>query len=162
MLEELFPRVHRLYQSLPILGPTLEDFVAFLTRRGYPREVIRHHVRAVRGVDQQLRRRRCRSITDVTERMLRRCAPPLGRAGDAPDRSAAVRLLLAYLTEQDVVTAPEATNPAERRLREYASYLEQARGLAPLTIQEHLSTSSQFAAYLEHQRNRTSLTDLTA
>lgn len=162
MLQELFPRVHRLYQSLPILGPTLEDFAAFLTRRGYPREVIRHHVRAVRGVDQQLRRRRCRSITDVTEKMLRGCAPPLGRAGDAPDRSAAVRLLLAYLTEQGVVTAPEAMNPAERRLREYASYLEQARGLAPLTIQEHLSTSSQFAAYLEHQRNRTSLTDLTA
>lgn len=162
MLQELFPRVHRLYLSLPILGPTVEDFAAFLMRRGYPRGVIRDHIRAVRGVDGQLRRRRCRAITDVTEQVLRGCAPPLGRACDDPGRSAAVRLLLAYLTEQGALTAPEAMSPAERRLREYAGYLEQVRGFAALTIREHVATASLFLAYLDHQRNRTALSDVAA
>jgi site-specific recombinase XerD len=162
MLQELFPRVHRLYLSLPILGPTVEDFAAFLMRRGYPQGVIRNHIRAMRGVDRHLRRRRCRSITDVTEQMLRACAPPAGRACDDPGRSAAVRLLLACLTEQSVLTRPEAIRPAERRLCEYVGYLQKVRGLAPLTIKEHVSTASQFLAYLDHQRNRTTLGDVAA
>jgi integrase/recombinase XerD len=162
MLQELFPQVHRFYLSLPILGPTLEGFVAFLMRRGFPRGVIRCHVRAMRNIDQRLRRKGCCPITDVTEQRLRRCAPPPGRARDDPSSSAAVRLLQAYLTEEGVLTRPEAVSPAERRLAEYTSYLEQARGFAPLTIRGHVATASDFATYLNHQRKKTVLPNLTA
>jgi len=162
MLQELFPKVHRTYLSLPILGPTLEGFVDFLTRCGYPRKVIRCHVRATRSLDRRLRRRRCSSIRDVSEQRLRGCAPPPGQARDDPGSSAAVRLLLAYLTEQGVLTRPEAASSTERRLAEYANYLERVRGFAPLTIQEHVATASDFAAYLSHQHERTDLPNLTA
>ena len=38
MLVELFPRVHRRYTSLPILGPVLDGYGAWLLKRGYSAE----------------------------------------------------------------------------------------------------------------------------
>ena len=34
MLLELYPRVHRRYMSLPILGPTLEGYGTWLLKQG--------------------------------------------------------------------------------------------------------------------------------
>ena len=35
MLEELFRKIHPKYRSLPILGPTLDEFAGWLIERGY-------------------------------------------------------------------------------------------------------------------------------
>ena len=93
MLKELFPRAHRRYSSLPILGSTLEDFISFLIGAGYPQMPVRLHVRAARRIDALLQRRKCHSITDITRTDLRARAPPPGRARNDAAASAAVRLL---------------------------------------------------------------------
>jgi hypothetical protein len=142
MLQELFPRVHGRYSSLPVLGPTTEGFAAFLVGRGYPRRLVRFHLRAARRVDERLRRRRCRSITEVTRADLLGCAPAAGRSQEDIGRSAVVRLLEVYLTEQGMLRRPELSNAAEQRLGEYGRYLEKVRGLARSTIEAHLATAS--------------------
>jgi len=150
MLQELFPRVHGRYSSLPVLGPITEGFAAFLVGRGYPQRPVRFHLRAARRVDERLRRRRCRSITEVTRADLLGCAPAAGRSQEDVGRSAVVRLLEVYLTEQGMLRRPELSNPAEQRLGEYGRYLEKVRGLARSTIEAHLATSSQFVAHLNN------------
>jgi len=147
MLQELFPRVHGRYSSLPVLGPTAEGFAAFLVGRGYPRRLVRFHLRAAWRVDERLRRRRCRSITEITRADLRGCAPAAGRSQEDASSSAVVRLLEVYLTEQGLLR-PELSNPAQQRLGEYGRYLEKVRGLARTTIEAHLATASQFGAHL--------------
>ena len=46
MLEELFPRFHRKYLSLPIFGVALDRFAHWLFDRGYPRHLVRRHLSA--------------------------------------------------------------------------------------------------------------------
>ena len=148
MLQELFPRVHGRYSSLPVLGPTTEGFAAFLVGRGYPRRLVLFHLRAARRVDERLRRRHCRSITEVTRADLQGCAPAAGRSQEDASGSAVVRLLEVYLTEQRLLLRPKLSNPTEQRLGEYGRYLEKVRGLARSTIEAHLATASQFVAHL--------------
>lgn len=162
MLQELFPRYHCHYSSLPLLGPFLEGFAAFLVARGYPRGAIICHLRAARQVDERLQRRCCRSIAELTHAALRKCAPPSGRAAEDPSSSAVVRLLEAYLAEKGLLPTLEPSQRADQRLSEYGLYLARVRGLVPLTIRAHLTTASQFIAHLNDAGNATALPQLTA
>jgi len=162
MLQDLFPRYHGHYSSLPLLGPSLEGFAAFLVARGYPRGVVICHLRAARQVDERLRRRCCRSIAELTREALHRCAPPYGRAADDPSSSAVVRLLEAYLSERGLLPTLEPLQPADQRLAEYGRYLARVRGLVPLTIRAHVTTASQFIAHLNDVGNATTLPQPTA
>jgi site-specific recombinase XerD len=73
-----------------------------------------------------------------------------------------VHHLQAYLTELGVLAPPEVVNPSERCLTEYANYLKQARGFAPVTVHQHVVTASDFVAFLTDQDRRLALVDLTA
>jgi integrase/recombinase XerD len=156
MLQELFPRFHGHYSSLPLLGPSLEGFAAFLVARGYPRRPVICHLRAARRVDERLRRC-CRSIVELTRAALHRCAPPSGRAAVDPSSSAVVRLLEAYLAERGLLPSLESSQPADQRLAEYGRYLARVRGLVPLTIRAHVTTASQFIAHLNDAGDATAL-----
>jgi len=57
MLIDLYPRVHRRYSSLPVLGTTLEGYGEWLFEQGYPRHRVRQHFRSARRLDRLLRRR---------------------------------------------------------------------------------------------------------
>ena len=46
MLLELYPRVHRRYTSLPIIGPTLEGYGTWLLKQGYSTDRAREYFRA--------------------------------------------------------------------------------------------------------------------
>ena len=46
MLVELYPRVHRRYTSLAIIGPILDGYGTWLLKRGYSAERAREHSRA--------------------------------------------------------------------------------------------------------------------
>ena len=159
MLHDLFPRYHSRYLSLPILGPSLEGFARFLFARGYPRRLVRLHLRATRQIDERLRHR-CRSIAEITYEQLRRCAPAPGRAGDNPSGSAVVRLLEAYFAEEGAL--PSKTSAEEQRLAEYGRYLTQVRGLASSTLKAHLVTASQIFAFIDDQYGRGVRPRLTA
>ena len=46
MLLQLYPRVHRRYSSLPVFGPIVEDFGAWLLKRDHSTDCIREHLSA--------------------------------------------------------------------------------------------------------------------
>jgi site-specific recombinase XerD len=146
MLEELFPRVHHKYRSLPVLGSTLDGFAAWLVRGGYPHRRVCRHIRTTRRIDHALQERGVDQLREVTREHLRGCAPACCQ--DAPDLASTVRSLTGYLEERGFFSAPDPPGRAEAKLEGYRTYLEEVRGLAPPTVAQHLRTASQFLMHL--------------
>lgn len=145
MLEELFPRVHKKYTSLPVLGSTLDQYAAWLVERGYPRRVLQH-IRTTRRIDHALREHGIGQLRDVTQEQLHACAPACAK--DDPDLAATVRTLVRYLGERGFFPVSDLRSPTDSRLDGYRSHLEEVRGLAPATVAKHLRTVSQFFEHL--------------
>jgi site-specific recombinase XerD len=148
MLEELFPKVHDRYRSLPILGPTLGEFAGWLTERGYRVERTRQHLRTARQIDRELWKRGFRALSEVTQDALRACAPPPRRSKDNPYLASTARCLERFLEERTILVVPvQPPTRTEQLLGEYRSSLEDVRGFARATVLNHLRTAS---ALLEH------------
>ena len=75
MLIQLFPRMHRRYSSLRLLGSILGDFAGWLQDRGYPRIAVRRHLRAARRLEQRWARRGRRSLSAIRRTDFQICAP---------------------------------------------------------------------------------------
>jgi integrase/recombinase XerD len=158
MLVQFFPRMHRRYSSLRLLGPILGGFAGWLHARGYPRVAVRRHLRAARRLEQRWRRRGVRSVSAIRRTDFQVCAP--GHSQDDPDVAAVARVLKTYFEERGLlagVPAPEA--PQE--LTGYQQYLTALRGLALGTIADHRATVSEFLQFIADKRPAMSLGQLT-
>jgi integrase/recombinase XerD len=149
MLVELFPRMHRRYSSLRLLGPILGGFAGWLHGRGYPLVAVRRHLRAARRLEQRWTRRGRRSLSAMRPRDFQVCAP--GHSPDDPDLAAVARVLKAYLEERGLVAGDRVPDtPPE--LTGYQQYLIALRGLASGTVADHLATVSEFLQFVADQR----------
>src|SRR5215208_4145337 len=112
MLVELFPRMHRRYSSLRLLGPILGGFARSRCARGYPRVAVRRHLRAARRLEQRWLRRGLRSLSAVRRTEFQVCAP--GHSQDDPDLAAVARVLTMYFEEHGLLAGePAAKAPQE-------------------------------------------------
>ncbi len=158
MLVQLFPRMHRRYSSLRLLGPMLGDFASWLQERGYPRLAVRRHLRAARRMEQRWYRRGVRSLRAISRTDFHVCAP--GHAHDDPDLAALARVLSTYFEEHGLLPCkPRADLPQE--ITEYRRHLVALRGLAPSTITDHLGTASELLRFVADKSPRISLGQLT-
>jgi hypothetical protein len=57
MLLQLYPKVHRRYSSLPVFGPIVENFGAWLLKQGYSTDCIREHFCCMRRTARLLHKR---------------------------------------------------------------------------------------------------------
>jgi site-specific recombinase XerD len=145
MLAELYPRKHTRFSSLPLLGPHLEGFVAWLRSQGYPRLPIRLRVRAAKQFDAFLRRHRVRRLSDLSARELLSYAP--ADSQDDVYRAALVHSLVRYLEEQKVL-APARLTPVLELTASYCRQLERVRGLSATTVKHHAATVRELLAWL--------------
>ena len=101
MLLQLYPRVHRRYLSLPVLGPIVEDFGAWLLNEGYSTDCIREHFCCMRRIALLLHKRGVRSVGELTKANLRACGP----AQRLDDRrlASSVRLMERYFASGRMV-----------------------------------------------------------
>jgi len=162
MLKDVFPKVHGRYSSLPVLGPMLEGFTEFLVSEGYSREPLRRHVRTARCVDEWLQGRGCGAVAEITRDDLHACAPPGGRSQDDINAAAMVRLLERYLDHRGLLPLCRVPTPVDRKLDEYAAYLQQVRGLGPGTIADHRKTAAQFIHHVDTEGHLAALAHVTA
>jgi len=160
MLDQLFPRVHRRYASLPILGPRLGDFARWLFQQGYPRHRVRHQIRTTRRVEQALHERGVRTLGDITRAELRACAPAY--SWDGPDLVGTVRSLGRYLDAQGLLPALDSPGQIEALVSAYEAYLQDVRGLARSTIAHHRWTAGQFLQHLGYEESPSRLCTLAA
>ena len=158
MLVQFFPRMHRRYSSLRLLGPILGDFAGWLHARGYPRVAVRRHLRAARRLEKRWLRRGPRSLSAIRRADFQVCAP--GHSQDDPDLAAVARVLKTYFEERRLL-AGEPAIAAPQELTGYQQYLTALRGLAPGTIADHLATVSEFLQFMAEKRPAMSLGLLT-
>lgn len=157
-LAEFYPRFHRRYSSLPILGPTAESFATWLSQNGYPRLRVRIHVRKTRSIDRALQRRGCTRLDEVTRHDLRACM--LASTGEDVNLTAAFRTLERFLDEQGLLPPPEAPTRTEALVRRYACYLEEVRGFVATTVAAHVRTASELLENLRYEARPSHLTQL--
>lgn len=157
MLVQIYPRFHARFSSLPLLGPYLDGFVLWLRSRGYSELPIRLRIRETPRVEALLRRRRVRSVGDVSAAELLKFAPP--HSQDDVYLAAVVRSLASYLDEQGVLSVPVPT-PSTTVIAAYRSHLERVRGLAESTITHHSATASELLACLSVDSKPTALAQL--
>ncbi len=160
MLLELYPRVHRRYTSLPIIGPTLDGYGAWLLKQGYSTDRARECFRAAPRLARQLQRRGVRTLAGITRARLLGCAP--ADSQDDPDLAAFVRQLDRYFSgELSWYSTPALTRIAQRAAA-YATYLEQVRGFTRSTCTYHRRTVTEFLTHLRYEKAPTRLAALTS
>jgi integrase/recombinase XerD len=162
MLEDLFPKVHQKYRSLPILGTTLDEFAGWLIERGYHVGRVRQHLRTARHIDRALWKRDLRALNEVTQDALRACAPPPGRAQDGPHLAATARCIEHFLEERAILVVP-ALPPTEmeRLLDEYRLSLKNVRGFVRATILKHVRTAAELLEHINYETRPSRLATLT-
>ncbi len=117
MLLDLYPKFHRRYTSLPIIGPTLDDYGTWLLKQGYSTDRVREHFRAARRLARQLEQRHVRSLTKLTRSQLRACAPTDSQ--EDPNLVALVRRLDKYFDTELSLFPKPAPSLLEQRVTAY-------------------------------------------
>ena len=145
MLQEIYPRDHTRFSSLPVLGPHAEQFVVWLHAQGYPRLPIRLRIRELPRVDELLRQRGARRIEDLTASQLLCLAPK--NSQDDVYLAAVVRSLAACFTTHGLLSLAEAT-PQEELVAAYQGHLDRVRGFAASTSASHGATAAELLSFV--------------
>jgi integrase/recombinase XerD len=158
MLASLFPHTYHRFSSLSIVGGDLEPLCNWLDAHGFPRNAIRRRMRAAPFLDAFLRRQGIRSLRECTAASLRACLPREDRW--TPQIAYALGQSLAhYLQERGELVRPART-PSEQVMAAYTDYLDQVRGLAPSTVQQHARESLDLLHALRYETRAQHLHDL--
>jgi integrase/recombinase XerD len=145
MLIELFPRAHARFTSLPLLGPHLEGFAAWLQTQGYHPHPIRLRIRASRRLALRMQRRGVQHLGAITAAEFRAFAPKDSQ--EDIELAATVHSWVRYLETQRVWTTPPST-PDETLLAEYGAFLASVRGFAMTTVGLHVATVTAWLTHL--------------
>jgi site-specific recombinase XerD len=148
MLVDLYPRLHRRFSSLPLLGPYVDDFVAWLSEAGYPRVPIRCRIRALPRVDRALRRRGVKRIRGLSAALLVGLAPKDSQ--DDINLNATVRSLARFFEARGLLGPPPPRTRSTSLVDAYRVHLVEVRGLARSTIAHHASTVTELLEFLRY------------
>ena len=158
MVLELYPRVHRRYTSLAILGPVLDGYGTWLLEQGYSTERVREHFCAARRLADRLQQRGVEALTSLTRTRLRACAP--ADSQEDPNLTVLVRQLERYCESELALYPAPALTRVEQRVAAYRTYLQQVRGFAPSTLAHHGRTAGEFLAHIGYETHPTRLATL--
>jgi len=134
-LVELFPRAFIHWRTLPLFGDHLDDFIDWLRNQGYAIASVRNYLNALPRVVRRLRRKRVKSLAQLSEQKLR-AARNYYRSRE-PNVSCAVSILIRFFGERGILAEGEPTrsSPMELELDHFARYLCDVRGLVIATLE---------------------------
>ena len=158
MLLELYPRVHRRYTSLAVIGPILDGYGTWLLKQGYSTDRAREHFRAAPRLARGLQQRGVRALTSLTRARLWGCAPTDSQ--EDPNLAVLVRQLARYCESELSLYPPTALTRIEQRVVAYRVHLQQVRGFAPSTVAHHGRTAGEFLAHIGYDTHPTRLAAL--
>jgi len=155
MLIDLYPRLHRRFSSLPLLGAYVDDFVAWLGADGYHRIPIRCRIRELPRVDRALRRRGVQRIRGLSAALLVSVAPKDSQ--DDINLSATVRSLARFFDARGLLAPPPPRTRCTSLVDAYRAHLVEVRGFAHSTISHHASTAADLLRFLRYDAQARSL-----
>ena len=158
MVVDLYPRVHRRYTSLAIIGPIVDGYGTWLLKQGYSAERAREHVQAAPRLVRGLQQRGVGALASLTRARLWACAPIDSQ--EDPNLAVLVRQLARYCESELALYPPPALTRIEQRVAVYRTYLQQVRGFAPGTLAHHGRTAGEFLAHIGYEAHPTRLAAL--
>jgi integrase/recombinase XerD len=164
MLKQLFPRSHRRYSSLPLLGASLDGFARWLLQNGRLPYRVRQCLQAAGRIDRTLRLNGARSLGTISQKDLDACAPPAGRSRNDPKLAATVHGLQRYFEETGLL-APAPADPltlSRRLVASYRRFLEDIRGLSASSVANHCLTAARLLDYLGYEERSSGFPGLVA
>ena len=159
MLLDLYPRVHRRYTSLPIIGPILDGYGTWLLKLGYSTDCVCDPFRAARRLARKLQRRCVRSLTKLTRSRLQACAP--ADSQEDPNLAALVHRLDQYFDSELALFTKPAPSLVEQRVTAYTTYLQQVCGFTHSTCGYHRRTVIEFLRHVGYEKSPRCLAALT-
>jgi integrase/recombinase XerD len=161
MITHFFPRGYQRYLSLPVLGPLMDPFAAWLHEQRYTWRSSRYELRMAAHVCQYLKRRAVLRIEDLTEEHLIACHRLFRRK--FPNEEGSVRVLQRFLRERGLVQAATAPEPSRNdiQLRAFKDHLQNTCGYAPSTIRHHIPFAAEFLAWLNFEKTPDRLSSLS-
>jgi len=161
MLNELFPRRSRRFLALPLLGPVADDFDTWLSAHGYRRSTRRLQARDLIRIDRDLRRHGVAPGGPWKQVALDACWERY-RHRD-PNTAGTIRALRRFLQARaSLVLRPPAVTRVGTLAKSYGVALEELRGLAPVTVRQHITTAAQFLTHLDYELRPERLAALSA
>jgi len=153
MLHSLLPKAHAKTLALPLLGSIADGFDDWLAVNGYTAGSRRYAIRMLPHVDNDLRKRKVRTVSELNHATLHVSWRHLIKR--FPMNAGTVRSLERYLTATgtmaDIKTIV-AQSPAEKLSDEYAHSLREVRGFAIHSVANHRRVSQAFLDHLVRQR----------
>jgi site-specific recombinase XerD len=137
---------------MSVLGPIVDGFDDWLAANGYTRSSRRDAMRMLRRVDGDFQHRQVKEIANLTHAILYACWRSLIRTDGG--RAGTVRTLERYLTETGLLSGCGSTtgaSPASTLIEEYASYLQEVRGLNSATVSNLRRTVACFLRHMDEE-----------
>ncbi len=162
MLKEFFPKAHRRFSSLPLLGSIADSFTNWLQQQGYRHRSTYHYIGNLSRIDAMLRRKGRSALPEVTREDLQDCRPT--NSQDDRILAGTVHTLERYLDAYSLLPPP-CSKPLGRSvalLEDYKRFLEEVRGLSRSTVTRHFRTVSCFLEHVGYQSASSPLADLKA
>jgi len=157
----MFPKVFQHYVDLPVLGPLMDEYAAWLFEHQYTRQSSRRRLQMVAHVCEYLKNRGIHCIENVSKSDLQTCYQLFRRK--FPGQSGSVRVLTKFLMEQAVVhpsPAPEP-GPKEILLNKFMDHLRGEHGHASSTVRGQSSYISEFLDLLKYEETHNRLASLS-
>lgn len=153
MLHSLLPKAHAKTLALPLLGSIADGFDDWLAVNGYTAGSRRYAIRMLPHVDNDLRKRKVRTVSELNHATLHVSWRHLIKR--FPMNAGTVRSLERYLmatgTMADIKTIV-AQSAAEKLSDEYAHSLREVRGFAIHSVANHRRVSQSFLDHLDRRR----------
>jgi len=141
------------YRQLPVIGPVLDDLLTWFRQQRYAESTIHNYIKAVSRLIRWLQTLRGSALGGLTQADLLLAYSHF--RGPHSDVAAAARALGRFFRERQLIPVGESepVPPSEHRLDSFGSYLQDVRGLAPSTIEGHLSRLRLFLQFLKYDEN---------
>jgi len=161
MITQMFPKVFQNYVDLPVLGPLMDEYAAWLFEQQYTRQSSRRYLQMVARVCEFLKNRGIHCVEGASESDLQACYQSFRRK--FPRQAGSVRVLTKFLMEQAVVQPSPAPEPGSKEilLNKFMDHLRDEHGYASSTVRGQSSYISEFLDLLKYEETRNRLASLS-
>jgi site-specific recombinase XerD len=165
MITQVYPKDFQRFLSLPVLGPWMDSYAAWLHEHQYTRRSSRYELRMAARVSEFLKRRGFQRVEDIGQHDLQACYQWFRRK--FPREEGSVRVLAKFLIEKALLQPPPVPEPSRKDvlLNRYMAHLWDDHGYGTSTIQRQGRIAAEFLDGIKfeeqpHRLARVSMADI--
>jgi len=151
MIAQAFPKDFQRYLDVPVLGPTMDRYAAWLFEQQYTHRSTRYELRMAARASEFLKHRGLQCVEDVSEHDLQACYQWFRQ--EFPKEEGGVRTLARFLRGEALLQSSPVSAPSRKDvlLEGFMAHLRDDRGYAPSTVKRQAVIVSEFLDCLKFE-----------